>query len=543
MTSIAYSPADQVTSLGQAPWWRDAVIYEVYVRSFADSDGDGHGDLAGIRTKVPYLAELGVDALWLTPFYPSPMADGGYDVADYRDVDPLFGSLADFDALVETAHAHGLRIIVDIVPNHTSSAHRWFIEALAASPGSAARQRYVFRPGRGADGELPPNDWESIFGGPAWTRSVDPDGVPGEWYLHLFDSSQPDLNWDNPEVRAEFDDILRFWLARGVDGFRVDVAHGLVKADGLPDVGRTGQIAMLGHAALPYFDQDGVHAIYRNWRRIFDEYPGNRVGVAEAWAPSVERLANYTRPDELHQAFNFHFLGIGWYPDALRRVIAESVTAAAVVGAPPTWVLGNHDVQRQVTRFGDGAGGLARARAAALLMLALPGSTYLYQGEELGLAEVLDLPEESLQDPVWQRSGRTQRGRDGCRVPLPWSGDAAAFGFSIGVPWLPQPAHWAELAVDRQRDDPASVLSLYRSALRLRRSISGELRWLDAPGNVLAFARGHDLVCTVNVGDAPVVINRPGTVLLSSGGQVEDEPAVVLPGATTVWWQAGGSPG
>jgi alpha-glucosidase len=300
---------------------------------------------------------------------------------------------------------------------------------------------------------------------------------------------------------------------------------------------------MLGHAALPYFDQDGVHAIYRNWRRIFDEYPGDRVGVAEAWAPSVERLANYTRPDELHQAFNFHFLGIGWHPDALRRVIAESVTAAAAVGAPPTWVLGNHDVQRQVTRFGDGAGGLARARAAALLMLALPGSTYLYQGEELGLAEVLDLPEESLQDPVWQRSGRTQRGRDGCRVPLPWSGDAAAFGFSIGVPWLPQPAHWAELAVDRQRDDPASVLSLYRSALRLRRSISGELRWLDAPGNVLAFARGHDLVCTVNVGDAPVVINRPGTVLLSSGGQVEDEPAVVLPGATTVWWQAGGSPG
>ena len=538
MTSTLHPVADaaHVSAALAAPWWRDAVIYEVYVRSFADSNGDGIGDLAGIRDKVPYLADLGVDALWLTPFYTSPMADGGYDVADYRNVDPLFGSLSDFDALIDTAHEHGLRIIVDVVPNHTSAAHPWFVEALNTPPGSVARDRYLFRPGRGTSGELPPNDWESIFGGPAWTRICGTDRAPEQWYLHLFDSAQPDLNWDNPQVRAEFEDVLRFWLERGVDGFRIDVAHGMVKAPGLPDVGRDNQINLLGNDRLPYFDQDGVHEIYRRWRQLFESYPGDRVGVAEAWAPDFERLANYTRADELHQAFNFHFLGTAWDADALRHVITESLAAAGQVGAPSTWVLSNHDVHRHVTRFGGGSTGLARARAAALLMLALPGSVYLYQGEELGLAEVLDLPEETLQDPMWERSGRTQRGRDGCRVPLPWSAADAAFGFTTGTPWLPQPAAWADLAADRQRDDPESILSLYRAALRLRRTWTGDLRFLDSPDGVLTFVRG-DWACTVNVRDEPVAIEPPGVPVLSSGAPIADSS--VLPASIAVWWQVG----
>lgn len=276
--------ASTPTPLTSDDWWRAAVVYQVYVRSFADSDGDGVGDLQGIRERLPYLRDLGVDALWLTPFYTSPMVDGGYDVADYRDVDPMFGTLADFDHMITDAHALGLRIIVDIVPNHTSSAHPWFVAALAAAPDSPARARYLFAEGRGEHGELPPNDWESIFGGPAWTRVPD-----GQWYLHLFDPAQPDLNWRHPEVRAEFADVLRFWLDRGVDGFRIDVAHGMIKAEGLPDVGfstmTTGrrQVELLGKGRLPYFDQDEVHEIYRAWRPILDSYPGGRMAVAEAW--------------------------------------------------------------------------------------------------------------------------------------------------------------------------------------------------------------------------------------------------------------------
>ncbi|MFE5724815.1 alpha-amylase family glycosyl hydrolase [Streptomyces erythrochromogenes] len=382
-------------------WWRDAVIYQVYVRSFADSDGDGIGDLRGVRSRLPHLARLGVDAVWLTPFYVSPQADGGYDVADYRAVDPLFGDLADADELVRAAHELGLRVIVDVVPNHTSEQHPWFRAALAGEPG--ARERYLFRRGRGADGSLPPNDWESIFGGPAWTRVAD-----GEWYLHLFAPEQPDLDWTHPEVTAEFDSVLRFWLDLGVDGFRIDVAHGMVKADGLPDIGRGAQATLIGTEPLPFFDQDGVHEIHRAWRRLLDSYEGRRIGVAEAWAPSSERLALYVRPDELHQAFNFRFLTCPWEPEAMRTVIDESLSATTAVGAPTTWVLSNHDVVRHVTRYGGGAQGLARARAAAMLMLSLPGSAYLYQGEELGLPEVTDLPPESRQDPAFRRGRRPQ---------------------------------------------------------------------------------------------------------------------------------------
>ncbi|MFJ6948853.1 alpha-amylase family glycosyl hydrolase, partial [Streptomyces wuyuanensis] len=372
-------------------WWRSAVIYQVYVRSFADGDGDGIGDLRGIRDRLPHLAGLGVDAVWLTPFYASPQADGGYDVSDYRAVDPLFGALDDADDLVREAHRLGLRVIVDIVPNHTSDQHAWFRAALAGGP---ERAYYHFRPGKGADGELPPNDWESVFGGPAWTRTADPDGTPGDWYLHLFAPEQPDLDWEHPAVREEFDAVLRFWLDLGVDGFRIDVAHGMVKADGLPDIGAREQAKMIGAQVLPFFDQDGVHEIHRSWRRLLDGYGGERIGVAEAWAPSPERLALYVRPDELHQAFNFQFLRCPWDPERMREVAEASLAATASVGAPTTWVLSNHDVPRHTTRYGGGRVGLRRARAAALLMLALPGSAYVYQGEELGLPEVLDLPDE-----------------------------------------------------------------------------------------------------------------------------------------------------
>ncbi|MCQ8773436.1 glycoside hydrolase family 13 protein [Streptomyces telluris] len=520
-------------------WWRSAVIYQVYVRSFADSDGDGIGDLRGIRDRLPYLAELGVDAVWLTPFYASPQADGGYDVADYRAVDPLFGDLSDADDLVREAHRLGLRVIVDIVPNHTSDQHAWFRAALADRDGGPARERYHFRPGRGASGELPPNDWESVFGGPAWTRTARPDGTPGEWYLHLFAPEQPDLNWDDREVREEFESVLRFWLDLGVDGFRIDVAHGMVKAPGLPDIGLSEQAKLIGAQVLPFFDQDGVHEIHRAWRRLLDSYPGERIGVAEAWAPTSERLALYVRPDELHQAFNFQFLTCDWGAGAMRTVIDDSLAATRSVGAPTTWVLSNHDVVRHTTRYGGGERGLARARAAALLMLALPGSAYVYQGEELGLPEVVDLPDEVRQDPAFFRGDGQDGTRDGCRVPIPWSGEAAPYGFGPGGSWLPQPEQWAELSVAAQSGDPRSTLELYRSALALRHELpglgDGEMTWLEAPEGVLAFAR-PGLVCTLNTGDEEVGMPVPGRPVLATAALEFTGGTVRIPSDSCVWW-------
>ncbi|TDC64437.1 glycoside hydrolase family 13 protein [Micromonospora sp. KC207] len=540
--------ASTPTPLTSDDWWRAAVVYQVYVRSFADSDGDGVGDLQGIRERLPYLRDLGVDALWLTPFYTSPMVDGGYDVADYRDVDPMFGTLADFDHMITDAHALGLRIIVDIVPNHTSSAHPWFVAALAATPGSPARARYLFAEGRGEHGELPPNDWESIFGGPAWTRVPD-----GQWYLHLFDPTQPDLNWRHPEVRAEFADVLRFWLDRGVDGFRIDVAHGMIKAEGLPDVGfstmTTGrrQVELLGKGRLPYFDQDEVHEIYRAWRPILDSYPGGRIAVAEAWAETPQRLARYIGPDELHQAFSFDFLDATWSADSFRKVIDTALAEATIVGAPTTWVLSNHDKQRHVTRYGDGEVGLRRARAASLLMLALPGCAYLYQGEELGLPEVLDLPDELRQDPSFLRTGES---RDGCRVPIPWSGELAPYGFGPAgseLSWLPAPATWAALSVAAQAGTPGSTLELYRAALRIRRTHPALARdadgvtWLEAAGpGVLAFRRtggGAELTCVVNLSDAPVLIDGNGQPVVASAELTRQGVGHVLPVDATAWFE------
>ncbi|BAJ27545.1 MULTISPECIES: glycoside hydrolase family 13 protein [Kitasatospora] len=541
-------------------WWRDAVIYQVYPRSFADGNGDGMGDLPGIRSRLPYLRDLGVDAVWLSPFYASPQADAGYDVADYRAVDPMFGTLLDADGLIRDAHALGLRIIVDLVPNHSSDRHEWFQRALREGPGSPLRERYHFRPGKGEDGELPPNDWESIFGGPAWTRTTDPDGTPGDWYLHLFAPEQPDFNWDNPAVADEFRSILRFWLDMGVDGFRIDVAHGLVKAPGLPDLGGHDQLKLLGNDVMPFFDQDGVHAIYRSWRQILDEYPGDRIGVAEAWTPTVQRTANYVRPDELHQAFNFQYLGTGWDADALREVIDASLDSMRPVQAPTTWVLSNHDVTRHATRFanppglgtqirtpGDRALGLRRARAASLLMLALPGSAYLYQGEELGLPDVTDLPDEVRQDPSFFRQAGQDGYRDGCRVPIPWSGTAAPYGFGPregGPSWLPQPAEWAGLSVEVQTGDPTSTLELYRSALAVRRAqpalgAGTDVEWLPAPAGVLAFRREAaegSFVCTVNTTGRPVRIPAPGRLLLASTETAGTAGDVEIPADSTAWW-------
>ncbi|MFI6943120.1 glycoside hydrolase family 13 protein [Streptomyces sp. NPDC050418] len=539
-----------------ADWWRDAVIYQVYPRSFADANGDGMGDLEGVRSRLPYLRELGVDAVWLSPFYASPQADAGYDVADYRAVDPMFGTVEHADALIRDAHELGLRVIVDVVPNHSSDRHEWFERAIKEGPGSALRDRYHFRTGRGESGELPPNDWESIFGGPAWTRTDNPDGSPGDWYLHLFAPEQPDFNWEHPAVADEFRSILRFWLDQGVDGFRVDVAHGLVKAAGLPDIGGSDQLKLLGNASMPFFDQDGVHLIYRSWRAILDEYPDDRIAVAEAWAPTPERLALYVRPDELHQAFNFPYLGTYWDAEALREVIDSSLAAMRPVGAPATWVLSNHDVTRHATRFANPAGlgtqlrtpgdrglGLRRAHAATLLMLALPGSAYVYQGEELGLPDVTDLPDEARQDPSFFRAAGQDGFRDGCRVPIPWTRDGSSYGFGSGGSWLPQPPEWAGLSVEAQTGDPGSTLELYRGALALRREHPGlgageSVEWRDAPEGVLHFVRGDGFVCTANTTGQPVTIPTPGRAILSSATVHYNEQGAELPADTTVWWQA-----
>ncbi|MEV5646016.1 glycoside hydrolase family 13 protein [Streptomyces flaveolus] len=520
-------------------WWRDAVIYQVYPRSFADGDGDGTGDLAGVRARLPYLAGLGVDAVWFTPWYASPLVDGGYDVADYRTIDPAFGTLDDAEKLIADAAELGIRVIVDIVPNHVSDQHAWFRAALAAGPGSPERERFHFRPGRGANGELPPNDWPSQFSGVTWTRVPD-----GEWYLHLFTPEQPDLNWAHPDVRHEHEDILRFWFDRGVAGVRIDSAALLVKDPALADFEE-------GVDPHPYIDQDELHDIYRAWRSIADEYGG--VFVGEVWLPDAERFARYLRPDELHTAFNFNFLTCPWDPDRLRATIDSTLAEHAPVGAPATWVLANHDVTRTVTRYGradtgfdfatkafgtptDLALGTRRARAAALLTLALPGSVYLYQGEELGLPEA-DIPLDRIQDPMHFRSGGTDPGRDGCRVPLPWTATAPWWGFgSATEPWLPQPGDWGHYAVDRQLGDPESMLTLYREALVLRRAGNGfgdgPMTWLPAAEGVLAFGRTDGLVCVVNLSDAPADLPAHEQVLLSSGPL---EPDGMLPRDTAVW--------
>lgn len=509
-------------------WWDQAVFYQVYVRSFADSDGDGVGDLEGIRGKLGYLELLGVDALWLTPFYRSPMADHGYDIADPRDVDPMFGTLGDFDVLLTEAHKRGIKVTIDVVPNHTSNTHAWFKSAMAAPPGSLERDRYIFRDGLGPRGDLPPNNWVSAFGGPAWTRIPD-----GQWYLHLFSPQQPDLNWANHEVAADLERTLRFWLDHGVDGFRIDVAHGMAKPPGLPDMDP--RVNAIGPSEFydPRFDNDRVHEIHQMIRKVLDEYP-DAMAVGEIWVTNEKRLARYLRPDELHLAFNFRLVLTHFDADALRTAIERSLAVPKSAGAPATWTLSNHDVWRQVSRYGDGERGVRRARAMALVELALPGTIYLYNGEELGLGNV-DLPPDALADPRAKTSG-PEFGRDASRVPLPWEGDRPPFGFSRNPrTWLPMPASWATVTVEAQLEDPASTLSLYRRAIEIRKShkaFSGEdLDWYGAPAGCFAFRRrGGGLICALNTSASPIAL-PPGEVLLSSVPLVDGK----LPPDAAAW--------
>ena len=543
-------------------WWRRAVVYQIYPRSFADANGDGVGDINGIRSRLPYLAALGVDALWVNPWYPSPMKDAGYDVSDYRAIEPVFGTMAEGESLIAEAHALGMRVILDIVPNHTSDQHRWFQAALAAAPGSPERQRFIFTDGRGPEGALPPNDWMSQFGGPAWSRVIEADGQPGQWYLRLFAAEQPDVNWNHPDIAAEFEETRRFWFDRGVDGFRIDVAHGLVKDAGLADI--NGLPFPLPDdtpdgVEHPHWDQPGVHDIFRSWRRVADEYDGPRVFCGEIWVGRDHRLTAYLRPDELHTAFNFNFLMAPWLAAPMRATIEATRAAHAAVGAPPTWVLGNHDVCRPVSRYArpqelvqpdfpnlqayldlpaDFEAGRRRARAAALLSLALPGGAYVYEGEELGLAEVEDMPLEARQDPIVAGTGGENLGRDGCRVPIPWTREPGSFGFGPAgseAPWLPQPADWGTFSVEAQDGVPGSALELYRKALSIRAEHpalgDGELTWVEAGETALVFRRAPGFECRVNFGTEPLAVPEAATVLLASSDLVDG----MLPPDTAAW--------
>ena len=526
-------PADASHATPERDWWRNAVIYQIYPRSFADANGDGIGDIPGIRSRLDYLSSLGIDAVWLSPFYPSPLADGGYDITDHRDIDPRLGTLQDFDALVTDAHRLGIRIIIDIVPNHTSDQHPWFLAALRAGRGSAERDRYIFRDGAGPDGSEPPSDWRSHFGGPAWQRTDD-----GQWYCHLFAREQPDLNWDNEQVRDYFLDTLRFWADRGVDGFRIDVAHSLAKDLSHPLRSQPNLDGMLPlDGSDPLYDRDEVHEIYRSWRKVFDEYDPPRMAVAETWHPTSSRTYLYARPDELGQIFDFSLLKAEWHPDQFRTVITRSIGEHAGVGGALTWVLSSHDVPRHATRYAlpvgtdldawlrsngthfplDEATAARRARAATVMMLALPGSAYLYQGEELGLLEVADLPEERLQDPVFERTGRQLKGRDGCRVPLPWTSEGSSYGFGEGGSWLPQPEWFSAYAVSALTGRAGSSLELYRSGLAVRRTLATDdtFAWVDSgDAQVLRFARSGGWQCLVNFSARPIPI--PGRLILTS---------------------------
>jgi alpha-glucosidase len=534
--------------ISDKPWWSESVIYQIYPRSFFDSNGDGEGDLPGITSKLEHVQTLGADAIWLSPFYTSPNKDGGYDVADPRDVDPRFGTLDDARKMIARAHQLGLKVLVDVVPNHFSDQHRWFKDAISAKAGSPERDRFHFYDAK-ADG-TPPNNWISLFGGPAWTQIKTSDGT-NQYYLHLFDSSQPDLNWENEDVASDFEKTLRFWLDLGVDGFRVDVAHGLAKENilvdhhdpqGLSDALRLdaqmsaekrGELL----ASAPFFDRDGVHAIYRNWRKVFDSYQRDIMAVAEAWVHPPVRATRYVRSDELQQVFNFDLLVAPFDAAFLYECINNTLEMLSQVNAPATWALSNHDTPRVASRLGAIA-----SRALSLFVLALPGSCYIYNGQELGLPDA-ELADSDRQDPSFFRTKGVQKGRDGARVPLPWSGDQTPFGFSSGSPWLPIPNEWGEFAVDAQKADPASSLNLYRSALQIRKSNlvgAGEIEWVDrGKDGLVSFTRGKFAVY-LNTSSASIEIPTSGTLTLGSNSEVRMANGLLfLPAASAAWLAIG----
>jgi len=544
---------------GSADWWRQAVVYQIYPRSFADANGDSIGDLVGITSRVPYLKQLGVDAVWMSPFYPSELADGGYDVADYRNIDPRIGTLEEFDKLIDAMHAAGIRVFVDIVPNHSSDQHEWFQAALKAPKGSPERDRYIFRDGKGEHGEIRPSELGSHFGPTGWTRITEPDGTPGQWYMHLFAKEQPDFNWDNQEVRDDFLKTLRFWSDRGVDGFRVDVAHALTKnlKDGhLPARMSFDLEVMKNDGTDDLFDRDEVHEIYKTWRKVFNEYQPPRVAVAEAWV-HANRRARYASTEGLGQSFSFDLAFTPWNIKKFKSTIDYNLQSSAETGSSNTWVFSNHDVIRHATRFGlteealkdlpkwyrskdrqaaiNKELGLARARAATMLILALPGSTYLYQGEELGLQEPLNIPSDQMQDPQWFRS-EGSISRDGCRVPMPWTPDGPSFGFGPGGAHLPQPEWFKDWNVQSESGVEGSTLEMYRAALKLRRELQSEekLKWVwHFNKNVLHFKRPNGWQSITNFGSKPARLPK-GKVLLSSAPVVDGK----LPANATAWIQA-----
>lgn len=494
-----------------APWWQSGVIYQIYPRSFQDSNGDGIGDLPGITRRLGYLAELGADAIWISPIYPSPMADFGYDVSDYSDVDPRFGTLADFDDLLTQSHALGLKILLDFVPNHTSDRHPWFAES-RSSRSSPKRDWYLWRDPAAGGG--PPNNWISDFGGSAWEW----DEASGQYYYHAFLKQQPDLDWRNPAVQAAMHDVLRFWLDRGVDGFRIDVLWHLIKAAHFPDnppnpaytpaLGEMDRLLQL-HST----DQPEVHGIAAGMRALADEYQaagrGERLLIGEIYLP-VERLMRYygeERPG-VHLPGNFQLIAAPWQARSLAALIA-AYEAALPPGAWPNWVLGNHDRPRVATRLGE-----SQARVAAMLLLTLRGTPTLYYGDELGLSDV-PIPADRVQDPRELRQPGKGLGRDPVRTPMPWD-DSAHAGFSTAAPWLLLNADWPARNVERQSAEPGSMLALHRQLLAARRAhpalAIGDFALLDAEGDILAYERRHGgerLIVALNLGTRPQRLALP----------------------------------
>lgn len=549
-------------------WWEHAVVYQIYVRSFADADGDGIGDLEGLRSRLDYLAGLGVDAVWLCPINPSPQRDHGYDVSDYFDVEPDYGTLETFDQFVAEAALRGLRVVLDIVPGHSSDQHPWFQAARAAPAGSDERARYWFADGRGDDHQEPPNNWRAHFGGRAssWTPVGD-----GQWYLGSFTPYQPDWNHHHPAVQEMFTEALRFWFDRGVEGFRVDAVSIVGKAPGLPDQPLDDRGNPVEPNPYLSFRPEG-HEVWRHWRRVVDEYIADHPGrdpylVAEAYTPRrPDLLAEYTRPDEFHQSFGFDLMLTPWHAGLMRTAIIEALGHASRPGLWPTWVLNNHDTQRIVTRLGredateeaswtgdnrfssdaevDLAAGTRRARASIGLLLGLPGAVYLYMGEELGLPEWLDMPDEARQDPLFHGTGGEHLGRDGSRVPMPWTIEPADHhGFSDsrhGDPapsWLPQPDGWGQYSVEAQDGDDASMLSLYRRLIAARRDHLGNAMGVhvDRRDEIVLVERGSYLVAC-NVAAEPVELAEAAgrTAVVWTSPTAPAGPT--MPPESTVWW-------